>query len=63
MFIYNIVVRLNYAGRLLDLLVLYLELTSGSIHQPTVPINVSALLQDIENMAAAETGGDNTSLV
>ncbi|XP_067936220.1 nucleolar pre-ribosomal-associated protein 1-like [Watersipora subatra] len=45
----------KFAQRVLDLLILHLELSSG-LHQPSsMPINVSAILLDIEKLAARDT--------
>ena len=42
----------NYASRVLEILLLYLELSPSSIHQSSMPINVSAILQDVDGIAA-----------
>lgn len=40
----------NYASRVLEILLLFLELSPSAIHQSSTPINVSAILQDVENI-------------
>ena len=42
----------NYASRVLEILLLYLELSPSSIHLSSMPINVSAILQDVDGIAA-----------